>query len=658
MSAPITRSFSYRREIDGLRAIAVIPVILFHTGVSIFSGGFVGVDVFFVISGYLITSLIREEMHAGTFTITGFYERRARRILPALFLVMAVCWLIALLLLYPPDMKLFSLSTSAVSVFSSNILFWRTAGYFEGASELKPLLHTWSLAVEEQYYLLFPPFFLLVSKLGRRWLAVVMGAVAFASFALAESWCRIRAPFTFYMLPTRGWELAIGVLAAIYLSGARRMEPPKAVVEIAGFLGLLLIFYAMFAFDKHTPFPSQYALVPTLGTTLLILFASDRTTVGSLLGKGPVVRIGLISYSAYLWHFALFAFARHAEIARPASELSVVLFALAFLSLALAYLSWRYIEAPFRNRKKFSRRQIFVFSGAGMLFFFVLGLVGYRTNGFIGRFDLAKRQFIENFDNSPPDYAYVKRYTLSASRYECGFFDIQALFAGLPNEKPVPSIPKSCYVRNPALPHAVFVWGDSHAQQLYSGLKAGLPTYWQILQVASSACNPDIDYATAPLFCRKSNDVALQSIRSAKPDVVIVAQNLDHDADKMRRIAARLQALGAARVVFVGPTPHWDTELPKLVVERLWNSTERYSTAGLDLTRIKLDGQLKRAIANNARQSYVSVIDYFCNSSGCLLYLGNDRLKGLTSYDYGHLTPVASSAFSRDVLIPVILQRR
>ena len=604
MSAAITHNFLYRREIDGLRAVAVLPVILFHAGVSAFKGGFVGVDVFFVISGYLITSLILEEMRVGKFTILGFYERRARRILPTLFLVMLICWPLALLLLYPLDMKTFSLSMSAVSVFASNVLFWKTAGYFAGASELKPLLHTWSLAVEEQYYLLFPPFLWLISKLDRRWLVVVVGALALASLLWAQSWCQIRTPFTFYMLPTRAWELAIGVLAAVYLSGSRQIALPRAVVEPAGVIGLLLIFYAVFAFDKHTPFPSLYALVPTLGTALLIVFAGERTMVGALLGTAPLVRVGLISYSAYLWHFPLFAFARYVEIAQPDSELSFVLLVLAFVSLALAYASWKYVEAPFRNRKKFSRKQIFAFSGTGLVFFLALGLAGYFTDGFIERLEPAKQKFIENFDDSPPDYGYVKRYTLSEFGYECDFFDIKKLFAGWPDDNPVPSIPKSCFVRNPAFAHAVFIWGDSHAQHLRPGLKANLPADWQLLQVASSACNPDIDYAADAPFCKKSNEVALRSIQLAKPEVVIVAQNVGHDIGKMNHISTRLHELGAGRVIFIGPTPHWTVDLPKVVVQRLWSSRERYTKTGLDLDYVKVDSLLKRSFLNNERQRY------------------------------------------------------
>ena len=206
----------YRREIDGLRALAVVPVILFHAGFRAFSGGYVGVDVFFVISGYLITSLIIAEKALGTFSLARFYERRARRILPALFVVMAVCIPVAWLCLLPSDMEAFSKSLVAVSVFASNVLFYRESGYFAADAELKPLLHTWSLAVEEQYYVLYPLFLLAAWRFGRKWVVASIAIVALFSLALAQ-WGAFNSPAaTFFLLPTRGWELLAGALIAFY----------------------------------------------------------------------------------------------------------------------------------------------------------------------------------------------------------------------------------------------------------------------------------------------------------------------------------------------------------------------------------------------------------------------------------------------------------
>lgn len=372
---------NYRREIDGLRAIAVLPVILFHAGFETFSGGFVGVDVFFVISGYLITTIILAELEQGKFSIVNFYERRARRILPALFLVMFVCIPFAWFWLLPSDMKDFSQSIFAVSVFASNILFLRESGYFDTAAELKPLLHTWSLAVEEQYYVLFPLFLLLFWKLGKRWILVTLGLVFVASLAVAQWAAYAKPAAAFYLLPTRGWELLIGAFSAFYLSKASRKDFGKTVSEVGGWLGVALILYAVFTYSKATPFPGLYALVPTLGTLLIILFVTQQTTVGRFVGNGAFVGIGLVSYSAYLWHQPLLAFARTYTFNQLDIQLTTTLI---FLSFVLAFLSLKYVETPFRSKSKIARKSIFSLSLLGVIFFILFGAVGHIKDGFPG----------------------------------------------------------------------------------------------------------------------------------------------------------------------------------------------------------------------------------------------------------------------------------
>jgi peptidoglycan/LPS O-acetylase OafA/YrhL len=345
----------YRREIDGLRALAVLPVIFFHAGFEAFSGGFVGVDVFFVISGYLITRIILADLEQGKFSIANFYERRARRILPALFFVMLVCVPFAWVLLSPADLKSFSESLVAVALFFSNIFFWTDGGYFETAAELKPLLHTWSLAVEEQFYLLFPLFLMLFWKLGKRWILASLGLLFVVSLAVAHWGAYAHPTAAFFLLPTRGWELLIGAFAAFYLSQPNRLGFGKRWSEFGGWLGVAFILYAVFAYSKATPIPSFYALVPTVGTVLIILFATKHTTVGKFIGNKAFVGIGLISYSAYLWHQPVFAFARHWS--NELDQLFVLL--LITLVLAISYFSWRFIERPFRAKGRFDRKFVF-----------------------------------------------------------------------------------------------------------------------------------------------------------------------------------------------------------------------------------------------------------------------------------------------------------
>jgi peptidoglycan/LPS O-acetylase OafA/YrhL len=380
-------AMDYRSEIDGLRALAVLPVILFHSGFETFSGGFVGVDVFFVISGYLITTIILTELEQERFSIVTFYERRARRILPALFLVILVCIPFAWFWLLPSDMKDFSQSLVAVSIFASNILFWRESGYFDTAAELKPLLHTWSLAVEEQYYVLFPLFLMLFWKLGKRWMLLTLGLVFVASLAIAQWAAYAKPAAAFYLLPTRGWELLIGTFSAFYLSQANRRDFGKVLSELGGWLGVTLILYAVFAYSKATPFPGLYALAPTLGAVLIILFATKQTSVGKFVGNKAFVGIGLISYSAYLWHQPLFALARHQSLIDPSATIFLLL---SILALVLAYISWRYVEAPFRNKNIIKRKSIFLFASFGTIFFLVVGLIGNISGGFKFRFSEIK----------------------------------------------------------------------------------------------------------------------------------------------------------------------------------------------------------------------------------------------------------------------------
>lgn len=369
----------YRREIDGLRAVAVSSVVLFHAGVPFIPGGFVGVDVFFVISGFLITSLILTEKAAGRFSLLSFYERRARRILPALFLVVAACIPFAWLWLTPLDLTKFARSVIAVSWFTSNLHFLGEKGYFDPVAELKPLLHTWSLAVEEQFYLFFPPLLMLVWRFAKSRLIWIALAAAIASLAFAQ-WAAIKEPdLAFYVLPSRAWELLIGALLAILPARHRDALASNRFAEKLSALGLLSIVGAVLAFDRTTPTPGLLFLLPTLGAALIIVFARPGTLTGALLGSRPFVGLGLISYSAYLWHWPLFTFARYRSPAEPSAWLVAILTVATF---ALAYLSWRFVERPFRDRRRFSRTQIFAFAGAGTAAMLALGLVGNIYKGF------------------------------------------------------------------------------------------------------------------------------------------------------------------------------------------------------------------------------------------------------------------------------------
>jgi peptidoglycan/LPS O-acetylase OafA/YrhL len=637
----------YRREIDGLRALALLPVLLFHAGFETFSGGYVGVDVFFVISGYLITSIVLRSLGEGRFSIVDFYERRMRRILPALFLVLLVSFPFAWAWMLPADMERYSAGLASVSLFASNILFWRTSGYFDGTAELKPLLHTWSLAVEEQFYLLYPLLFLLVWGRGRRAFVAVVAIGAVISFALADWSSLLRPSATFYLLPTRAWELALGALAAVYLSRHPAATGGPLVRAAASLLGLALISFAVVAFDDGTPFPGRYALLPTLGTVLIICFATRETWAGRLLGSRVLVGIGLVSYSAYLWHQPLLALARHRSLGHVEWPLAA---GLLLGSLALAALTWKYVEQPFRDRRRIARSHVFGLAATASVLFLALGLVGHRTDGFAFRFPADQRRFLEHFDNSLPALAFHMRELTGKFRDECNFYDLDAEVRGETTRKPKAAIAPGCYTRDPARAHAVFLWGDSHVQQLNPGLQKVLSPDWQLLQVASSGCVARIEPNDHEDFCRHSNWFALKTIEATRPDVVVLAQADGHEENAIEAIGARLRQAGVKKVIFMGPTPHWTTSLPNVVVRRAWVDTPARLRAGVDERFIELDARLKARLNGHPVVEYFSVIDRMCNARGCLVYLEGQPREGLTAYDQSHLTPLASEWLARSAL--------
>ena len=365
---------AYRREIDGLRALAVVPVIFFHAGFDVLSGGFVGVDIFFVISGYLITSIILSEKKAGIFRLSEFWERRARRILPTLFLVIAACIPAAFFLLDQFELHSFSKSVVAASLFYSNFYFWKDGGYFETAAELKPLLHTWSLAVEEQYYIFFPVLILLAWRFGKRGVVAILSLIALGSFVLCQ-WASLSTPdAAFFLLPMRIWELVVGALLAFYCFKNEWKEDHGLPGETLSIAGLLLTGWAFLTYSSSIPFPSFYALAPTTGAALLILFASPATWVGRFLSSRVMVSIGLVSYSAYLWHQPIFAFLRHVyDDLGSVATLLVIGFV-----FCLSFLSWRHVELPFRNRANIPRTRFFKLIVALGVTIIVLGLVGAK----------------------------------------------------------------------------------------------------------------------------------------------------------------------------------------------------------------------------------------------------------------------------------------
>jgi len=474
---PPQTMIAYRREIDGLRAVAVLPVILFHAGIGGFGGGYVGVDVFFVISGYLITSIILGARAEGGFSLIHFYERRARRILPALFFMIAVCLPVAWIWLLPADMRNFAQSVAAVSLFASNFLFWWQSGYFAAAAEMKPLLHSWSLAVEEQYYLFFPVLMLLLWRFAPRRVGAALLVIALASLA-ASHWMAYAHPAAaFFLLPTRAWELAIGALLALHHAGRSSERPAGRFREWGGIAGLCLIAAAVVGYDKSTPFPSLYALAPTLGAAMVIEYATAGSLAGRLLGSRLLVGIGLVSYSAYLWHQPVLVFARYIAPSPPGLPL---LAGLILLSFVLAAFTWRYVERPFRNPAIIGRRGLWLSALCIGLLFLGFGVAGHVTKGF-------ESYYLDHRLNEDQKaalriiQAQAGRdiYEHMADNGDCVFW----------SRRITPEVERRYADCTRRFGPGVVVLGDSHAMNIYNLLaKAGAAQF--ILGVSQGACRP------------------------------------------------------------------------------------------------------------------------------------------------------------------------
>lgn len=489
----------YRPEIDGLRAVAVVPVVLFHAGISGFAGGFVGVDVFFVISGYLITSIIYTEIAEDRFSIVTFYERRVRRILPPMLLVSMVTVPFAYLWMLPEAFKAYANSLIAVNLFSSNILFWREAGYFAAAAELKPLLHSWSLAVEEQFYIIFPLLLLVLRRTRAVVLLVIVALLISVSFVLAD-WASSRMPSAnFYLLPFRAWELGLGAFVAIAM---RKHVPERSLVtEFGSALGLVMVAASILLYGAETPFPGRYAIPPVLGTGLIIICAVPGTRVAWCLSWRPVVFVGLLSYSIYLWHQPLFAFARirlHHDVG-----LSIYLL-LIMVSVGLAYLSWRFVESPFRNKRKMGRKTVFGTAFAGSALLIVVGVVVNTTGGLPARVPQAALALAE----------------VSKERQPGGD---EAGCTITPNQGPF-TADQYCRFGPSA---RIVVWGDSHARALVPALRAMAEKRdMGLAQFTAQGCTPVIGYEWAgrPFRCTEKLTAMREAVMAdtAPGDLVIL----------------------------------------------------------------------------------------------------------------------------------------
>jgi peptidoglycan/LPS O-acetylase OafA/YrhL len=627
----------YRREVDGLRAVAVMTVILFHAGVAGFGGGFLGVDVFFVISGYLISTILMAEVEGDRFSLVKFYERRARRILPALYVMMAAVTVAAALVLMPDDLTRFARSLVAVPLFGSNVLFWQESGYFAATNELKPLLHTWSLAVEEQFYLLFPLMLLLLRRRSRSF-ALASFALLFAVSLAAADWGSLHKPTpAFFLLPTRFWEPLAGVFVAYAVGAGWRDRLPVRLAAILSTLGLAMVAVAVAAFDSSTPTPGLSTLLPVVGTMLYLTWSRPTDPAGWLLSTKAMVGVGLVSYSAYLWHQPLFALSRYLS----AGALSVAGQAgLIALTFALAYASWRWVEQPFRDAR-FNQARIFRWSLAGSLAFVAVGGAGIAAGGFESRFVASL---------SPADqtlYASMKENTGDrADRAPKALGECQFL-APMPTEAFKARF-DDCAAKYGT---ADLVVGDSHGLQLF-GMLAQADSKRFVVGLAQGGCRPfeqaaGCHYEAALTFATERRAQIRRVVfghagfyffspgrgaagsrdlfrRPELPPLLLATSAIEATATYLERVAA------VVPVVWVGPgiEPHVDVTN----FRELRGADERVLPEIARRYRM-LDAALAERVGGAGKVRYLSRIGLFeaeeplrLYDEGCLMYRDTDHL--------------------------------
>jgi peptidoglycan/LPS O-acetylase OafA/YrhL len=439
----VGKTSHYRPDIDGLRALAVLAVVLFHYQVPGFRGGFVGVDVFFVISGFLITGLIHGEMQEGRFSLRQFYVRRIRRIFPALFALMIAATIAAGLIFFPNSFVRFGRSLLATAFFGANFEFWHEAGYFDVAAEQKPLLHLWSIAVEEQFYLIFPALLLLIGARSKPRLLLAVGAIFVASLAFSIWSARHATSAGYYLLLSRMWELMLGAVLALGAAPSFTSLPLREGVSVAG---LLLIALGVFAYSPRTPFPGAAALAPCLGTAFIIA-SGNTAALNRVLSFRPVVFVGLISYSLYLWHWPVYVFARAALFHPLTPAQTAVLIGLSFV---LAALSWKFIEQPFRNRSfRWPRPALFGAAAAAMATAAACALLILNTRGLPQRFPPHIRAILAEEDDH------------EARLHECFGLTAQDVRDG-----------RLCQIGAHMQEASFILWGDSHADALIPAVQS------------------------------------------------------------------------------------------------------------------------------------------------------------------------------------------
>jgi peptidoglycan/LPS O-acetylase OafA/YrhL len=582
----------YRTDIDGLRGVAVALVVIFHAYPLSVPGGFVGVDVFFVVSGYLITGLVLEAQAAGTFDIANFYARRARRILPALGVVIAATLLIGWIVLFPAPFRRLGLDAFAGALFIPNLVDWSEAGYFNAVSASKPLIHLWSLGIEEQFYLVWPALLVVLRRWRAQRTAILAGisalSLAYSSFAAFHD-----PTAAFYSPLSRLWELGVGGVLA-----SRNID--VRYPEMTSLTGLALIVAAAFTMSDASVFPGALATIPVLGAAMVVAGRSR------ILTSGPLVETGLISYALYLWHWPLLSFATtldfHTELAR-----AVVV----AMSVILAWLTTRYVEYPIRFGGL--RLHGAAISAGATVAIALCSVLVFRSDGFPERYPPVIRRIVATKEYDPR----------TLGRFGRCWIDPDASFSAYKPE---------CRDGD------ILVWGDSYAGLLAVGFPA------PVAEFVRSGCLPLLSAAGDQ--CAQGNQAIVAEILRLRPKRVIVfarwllhVSNWEAKPTLRENLKNTLHQLrgGVDDVVLIGTAPAWWPTLPDLVY-RYWSKSgelpDRLGMASQDMR------DADRAMADIARQEdvdFVSILDALCDADGCLTHTADSRAE-LLAFDYGHLT--------------------
>jgi peptidoglycan/LPS O-acetylase OafA/YrhL len=614
-----TGSKEWKTHIDGLRAVAVLSVLLFHAHVPFVSGGYVGVDIFFVISGYLISKVIFDEIkESNRFNFFNFYERRARRILPVFVLVTTLCVVVGGFIYLPPEFIIFAKSAIAACAFTANIFFYSTSDYFAPAAETIPLMHYWSLGIEEQFYIFFPILVLFAWRFGPTVLTALLALLFIASFTAAQFYLTIDQTASFFLLPHRAWELLAGSVLALpwmRFSGSRLMR------EAASAIGIAIIGYALFAYTAKTSFPGLAAGAPVLGA-FLILWSCDRnqTMIGRALSWTPLRLIGLWSYSIYMIHWPLIVFTKELQIPIGAATSTFLVSA----SVLLGALSYKYIETPFRDRTGFlTSRRIAALSFASLTSLAGVAAIVVGTDGFMSRLPPPVREALGYHY-----FSYKEPF-----RSEVCFLRPEQTWSALDQRACLRTGEKS-----------VLLWGDSHGAHFQKPLGVLVEdSGGTFSQATASQCPPIIGYqdGTRP-NCLAFNVAAFDWINSARPKVVVMSAVWPTDQKSLAQLDATIRALGrlGVRIVLVGDTPRFTSPVPDIVARRMLRmDSNPYAGDHLTGHAVNTDGIFRKNFADLPSVTYVSPFEKLCSKEGCPIV----GPTGMPLYfDISHMTTEAS----------------